>query len=125
MKMMGSLMMQPKHKSQYVAQVMREIRQAALDEENEKLRGKLWRWYYRLQHGEDEIQLMLKDTAMRNVLEFIIEYGMLPLDWKEEIAKFLARIEADEDKPPSPVIDDIDDDDIPPRQLGFWEDQSS
>ena len=87
--------MQSKRKSQYVAQVMREIRQAALDEENEKLRGKLWRWYYRLQHGEDEIQLMLKDTAMRNVLEFIIEYGMLPLNWKEEIAKLIANMEAD------------------------------
>jgi hypothetical protein len=115
-------MMQSKHKSQYVAQVMREIRQAALDEENEKLRGKLWRWYYRLQHGEDEIQLMLKDTAMRNVLEFIIEYGMLPLDWKEEIAKFVAQMEADEDKPPSPV-DDIDDGDIPPRQMRLWDEQ--
>jgi hypothetical protein len=113
-------MMQPKHKSQYVAQVMREIRQAALDEENEKLRGKLWRWYYRLQHGEDEIQLMLKDTAMRNVLEFIIEYGMLPLDWKEEIAKFMAQMEADEDKPPSPVDDSINDEDIPPRQMRLW-----
>jgi hypothetical protein len=111
-----------KNKSQYVAQVMREIRQAALDEENEKLRGKLWRWYYRLQHGEDEIQLMLKDTAMRNVLEFIIEYGMLPLDWKEEIAKFLARNEADEDEQPSPVVDDIDDDDIPPRQMRLFDD---
>jgi hypothetical protein len=122
MKMMGRLMMQPKHKSQYVAQVMREIRQAALDEENEKLRGKLWRWYYRLQHGEDEIQLMLKDTAMRNVLEFIIEYGMLPLNWKEEIAKFIAQMEADEDKQPSPV-DDIDDEDIPPRQMRLWQDE--
>jgi hypothetical protein len=113
--------MQFKRKSQYVAQVMREIRQAALDEENEKLRGKLWRWYYRLQHGEDEIQLMLKDTAMRNVLEFIIEYGMLPLDWKEEIAKFVAKMEADADMQPSSV-DDIDDDDIPPRQMRLFDD---
>jgi hypothetical protein len=37
------------------------------------------------------------------------EYGMLPLNWKEEIAKFVARMEADEDMQPSP-LEDIDDD---------------
>ena len=113
--------MQLKRKSQYVAQVMREIRQAALDEENEKLRGKLWRWYYRLQHGEAEIQLMLKDVEMRHVLEFIIEYGMLPANWKEEIAKFVAMMETDADKQPPPV-DDIDDADIPPIQKRLFDD---
>ena len=110
-----------KRKSEYVAQVMREIRQAALDEENEKLRGKLWRWYYRLQHGEDEIRAMVMDTEMRHILEYIIAHEMLPVNWKEELAELVAKMEADTD-PPLPLVDDSDDDNyIPPRQLRLWD----
>jgi hypothetical protein len=29
-------------------------------------------------------------------------------------------MEADEDKPPSPVDDSINDEDIPPRQMRLW-----
>ena len=113
--------MRRKRKSEYVAQVMREIRQAALKEKNDETRSKLWRWYYRLLHGEDEFELIVKDTEIRCLLEIFIAYGMLPANWQEEIAKLEAKIRA-EMQQQAPLIDDIDDDDIPPRQMRLFDD---
>jgi hypothetical protein len=113
--------MRHKHKSDYVAQVMREIRQFALKEQNEEWRSRLWRWYYRLLHGETEIYAMVVESELLCLLEIAMTYGRLPENWKEELAKFVANMEAREDTLP-PVIDDIDDDDIPPRQLRLFDD---
>lgn len=75
-----------KRKSDRVAQVMRDIRQAALKEKDDEWRSKLWRWYYALLHGEAEIQLMIARTEGRCLLEIALTYGTLPENWKEEIA---------------------------------------
>ena len=45
---------------------------------------------------------------------------MLPDNWKDELAKLLAD-KADAEETQQPPVDEVDDDDIPPRQLGFWE----
>jgi hypothetical protein len=115
--------MRRKRKSEYVAQVMREIRQAALKEKNDETRSKLWRWYYRLLHGEDEVEIIVKDTEVRCLLEIFLAYGMLPANWQEEIAKLEAKLRAEMEQQAPPVAD-IDDDDIPPRQLGLWDEDN-
>ena len=114
--------MRIKRKSEYVAQVMREIRQAALKEKNDETRSKLWRWYYRLLHGEDETALIVKDAEMRCLLEIFLSYGMLPDNWQEEIAKLEAKLRAEMGNQ-LPVVDDIDDDDIPPRQMRLFDEE--
>jgi hypothetical protein len=113
--------MRIKRKSEYVAQVMREIRQAALKEKNDETRSKLWRWYYRLLHGEDETALIVKDAEMRCLLEIFLSYGMLPANLEEEIAKLEAKLRAEMEQQAPPPVADIDDDDIPPRQMGLWD----
>jgi hypothetical protein len=112
--------MRIKRKSEHVAQVMREIRQAALKEKNDETRSKLWRWYYKLLHGEDEMALIVKDAEMRCLLEIFLSYGMLPANWQEEIAKLEAKLRAEMEQQAPPVADG-DDDVIPPRQLGLWD----
>jgi hypothetical protein len=114
------MMMHLKRNSIQMAQVMGEIKQAAIKEDDDEWRSKLWRWYYKLLHGETEIQLIVKEREMLCLLEIGLAYGMLPENWKNEIAKLIANMEAGEDKQP-PVVVDIDDDDIPPRQLGLWD----
>ena len=109
-----------KRKSIQMAQVMGEIKQAAIKEDDDEWRSKLWRWYYKLLHGEDEIQLIVKEREMLCLLQIALAYGMLPENWKNEIAIFIAKMEADKDKQP-PVVADIDDNDIPPRQMRLFD----
>ena len=113
--------MRIKRKSEYVAEVMREIRQAALKEKNDETRSKLWRWYYRLLHGEDEIELIVKNAETRCLLELFLTNGMLPDNLEEEIAKLEAKLRAEMGIQSPPVVDDIDDDDIPPRQMRLFD----
>ena len=113
-----------KGKSIQMAQVMGEIKQAAIKEDDDEWRSKLWRWYYKLLHGETEIQVMVKERELLCLLQIALAYGMLPENWKNEIAKLIANMEDEaEEKKQSPVIPEVNHDDIPPRQLGFWEDE--
>jgi hypothetical protein len=115
--------MQIKRKSEHVAQVMRDLRQAALKETNAEWRSKLWRWYYSLLHGETEIQLMVAHSETRCLLEIYLAHGMLPENWKDEIAKLEAKLKAEVNQQASLVddIDDIDAADIPPIQKRLFD----
>jgi hypothetical protein len=61
---------------------------------------------------------MVADAEIRTLIEYLLRYGRLPDDWKEQVAK-LQEDKAEEEKQ-LPVDDSVDDDDIPPRQLGLW-----
>ena len=113
--------MRLKGKSIQVAQVMGEIKQAAIKEDDDEWRSKLWRWYYKLLHGETEIQVMVKERELLCLLEIAMAYGTLPENWKNEVAKLIAKLEAGNDTQ-LPVIPDVDDDNIPPRQLRLFDD---
>jgi hypothetical protein len=63
---------------------------------------------------------MVMESEFLCLLEIAMMYGTLPENLKEELAKLIAKMEADKDKQ-APLIEDIDDDDIPPRQLGLWD----
>jgi hypothetical protein len=112
--------MTTKRKSYHLSELKEDLRKRALKEKDEEKRTDYWRMYYKAQHAEHEVREMVMDTEIRHLLEIHIAYGMLPDDWKEQIANIVAKIEADKNKQP-PLIEDIDDDDIPPRQLGFWD----
>ena len=111
-----------KGKSIQMSQVMGEIKQAAIKEDDDEWRSKLWRWYYKLLHGETEIQVMVKERELLCLLEIALAYGMLPDNWKNEIANLIAKVEAKQDEQP-PVITHVDANDIPPRQLRFWDEE--
>ena len=78
--------------------------------------------YFKARDAEAEVNGLVADSEILTLLDYALRYGRLPENWREEIAKFI------EDKaavsfPQHPPVEDMDDDDIPPRQLGFWNDE--
>jgi hypothetical protein len=112
-----------KHISYYLTELKKELRNRAMKEKNEEKRRDYWRLYYKAVDAENEVNDMVRVAELRRALELMIAYGMLPDNWREELAK-LEEDKADADKKKQPPVDNsIDDDDIPPRQLGLWDEQ--
>ena len=107
--------------SYHLNELKNELRKRALKEKNEEKRRDYWRLYYKAVDAAHEVDSMVADAEIRTLIEYLLRYGRLPDDWKEQIAK-LKEEEANEKKNP-PVDDDIDDDDIPPRKLGLWNEE--
>ena len=116
-----------KHRiSQKLARLKEELRKRAVKEEDEELRNDYWRLYYKALHAEYEVNGLVADAEVRTLLDYALQYGRLPGDWKnlkDEIKKSRDDADDNQDKPQPPVDDSIDDDDIPPRQLGLWDDE--
>jgi hypothetical protein len=107
-----------KRKSYHLTQLQQELRKRATKEEDEDKRRDYWRLYYKSLHAENEVREMVMDAEIMRLLDFALAYGRLPDDYKDETDK--PDVKTDEDSKP-PVDDSIDDDDIPPRQKGLWE----
>jgi hypothetical protein len=109
--------------SYHLTELKNELRKRALKEKNEDKRRDYWRLYYKAVDAAHEVDSMVADAEIRTLVEYLLRYGRLPDNWKEEIAKFIEdKADAEEKKQP-PVDDSMDDDDIPPRQLGFWNEE--
>jgi hypothetical protein len=107
--------------SYHLAQLRRELHKRALKEKDEEKRRDYWRLYYKARDAEAEVNGLVADSEILTLLDYALRYGRLPENWREEIAKHLEdKADAEEKKQP-PVDDSIDDDDIPPRQLGLWD----
>ena len=110
-----------KHRVSYqLAQLRRELHKRAMKEKDEEKRRDYWRLYYKAQDAEAEVNGLVADAEIRTLLDYALLYGRLPDDWREQIAKFI-QDKANADEPQPPPVDEVDDDDIPPRQLGFWD----
>ena len=108
--------------SYHLTELKNELRKRAMKEKDEEKRTDYWRLYYKVLHAEHEVREMVMDAEIRRLLDFALAYGRLPDEWKnlkDEIAKF--KEDADKDK--QPPVDDTIDDDIPPRQMGLWDDE--
>ena len=108
-----------KRVSYYLTELKNELRKRALKEKNEEKRRDYWRLYYKAVDAAHEVDSMVADAEIRTLVEYLLRYGRLPDDWREQVAKLLED-KAEEQKPP-PVENEIDDENIPPRQLGFWD----
>jgi hypothetical protein len=109
--------------SYHLAQLRRELHKRALKEKDEEKRRDYWRLYYKARDAEAEVNGLVADSEILTLLDYALRYGRLPDNWREEIAKFIKDKEDAEEKKQPPVDDSVDDDDIPPRQLGFWDEQ--
>jgi hypothetical protein len=105
------MIMPLKRSSVHLSRVLIEIKRAALQTEDEAVRQKLWRWYYRLLHAQDEVRAMVMDAEMRRLLDFVFPDG-LPAPFQDDNKPHSAKKDA---------IDSLADDDIPPRQKGLWD----
>ena len=103
--------------SYFLTELKNELRKRALKEKNEEKRRDYWRLYYKAVDAAHEVDSMVADAEIRTLIEYLLRYGRLPDDWKEQVAK---RQEDKAEEKKQPPVDEVDDDDIPPRQLGLW-----
>ena len=113
--------------SYHLNELKNELRKRALKEKDEKKRRDYWRLYYKAVDAAHEVDSMVADAEIRTLVEYLLRYGRLPDDWQEQVAKYMQdkedKANAEEQKAQPPVEDSIDDDDIPPRQLGLWNEE--
>ena len=112
--------------SYHLTELKNELRKRAMKEKDEEKRTDYWRLYYKALHAEYEVNGLVADAEVRTLLDYALQYGRLPGSWKnlkDEINKSRDDADDNQDKPQPPVDDNIDDDDIPPRQLGLWDDE--
>jgi hypothetical protein len=64
--------------------------------------------------------MMLK-TENVTLIEMMTNYGLTEIILEDQ--KDIAPSVEDEEEPKPPVDDDVNDEDIPPRQKRFWEDE--
>ena len=107
-----------KHRiSQKLARLKEELRKRAIKEEDEEKRDDYWRLYFAARDAEYEVRQLVSDAETRNVLEIVANYGLLDVLMEEERDN-----PPPEDKPKESNSAPPDhEDDIPPRQKGFWD----
>ena len=99
-----------------------ELRNEALKEKDEERKKKLWRWHYRAEDAEYEVDILVLKAEVRDVLQLAVEHGI----FDPELLNIEIEIDDDPEalpkenksgrkkKPPS-------DDDNLPKQKGFWD----
>ena len=100
-----------------------KLRQRALKEKDEEKRVDYWRLYFDAKDIEPEIREMILKAEKHTLLEMIVETGLVHILLDDEKSNPPAP-EEDEPKPSDSDDDDEPpdhDDNIPPRQKGFWE----
>ena len=104
-----------KRKSYHVSRLQSELRASALREEDEEMRNRLWRLYYRACNAEHEVREMVMDAEMRRLLDFVFPNG-LPDIYSDETEK------PEDTKPKKSDGNPTEnDEDTPFRQKGLWE----
>jgi hypothetical protein len=107
--------------------VKNEIRKEAIKQEDEELRNKLWRWYYKLKDSEYEVDILVRESDVRTLLKLAVAKRWL------DAAVLLLPIEFDDDDdeegvPPRPQQESKSTsrkkqwaDDNLPKQMSFWD----
>jgi hypothetical protein len=54
-----------------------QLREEAIKEEDEERKKKLWRWYFRAEDAEYEVDILVLKAEVRRLLELAVEYGLL------------------------------------------------
>jgi hypothetical protein len=72
--------MKPKRKSQTLAWLKAELRAEALKLPEGEERDRLWRWYYRAQTAEFEVNALVLEAEIRTLLQYAVEYGLIKAD---------------------------------------------
>ena len=108
-----------------------DLRNEAIKEEDESLEKKLWRWYYRAKDAEYEVDILTRESDVRDVLKWAIAKGLLDdellnlnLDDDDEDGEDSESPPPPEKKRKSRKKPPPDDDDLP-KQKGLWDDTES
>jgi hypothetical protein len=57
-----------------------ELRAEALKLPEGEERDRLWRWYYRAQTAEFEVNALVLEAEIRTLLQYAVEYGLIKAD---------------------------------------------
>src|SRR5688500_6272873 len=114
---MGRTTMRPKHwMSKRLEQHQNKLRQRALKERLEDKRKDYWNLYFDAKDIEHEFREKQMTDDLQRVLELITVLGVTDILLEE------AKDNPPEDKPKASDSEPPNhDDDIPPRQQGFWD----
>jgi hypothetical protein len=122
----------PDRKSIELRLLKNEIRSEALNQKDEKLQKKLWRWFYRAKDAEYEVDILVQKSDVRNLLKLAFAQRWFDAT---QLLDFDDHTDDDEDNnvPPPPPPEEKkrkskkkpppDDDDNLPRQMGLWNDE--
>ena len=112
------------HKSRLLSWLKNDIRTDAINEQDEELRDKFWRWYYRAKDAEFEVHNMVQQADVRRLLEYAVKHKWISPDVLNSLppAEESEPPEAPEPKPKkSRRKKSSDDDDNLPKQKGLWD----
>ena len=102
--------------SRKLAHLKEELRKRAIKEKDEEKRDDYWRLYFAARDAEYEVRELIQNAETRNVLEIVAAYGLLDILMEDE------KDHPPEDKPKKSDGEPPDhEDDIPPRQMSFWD----
>ena len=80
-----------KRKSYHLSRLQSELRKQALHTEDEELRSKFWRLFYKARNAEHEIREMVMDAEMRRLLDFVFPNG-IPSDLVDDVPVKMRRM---------------------------------
>src|SRR5687767_9519123 len=120
-------MKMPKRKSLLLRWLKNELRDEAIKCTDEELQKKLWRWYYRAQNAETEVNELVLQAEIRRLIELLIVHKIIDpdrlnieLEDDDDDPEALPKTKKAKRKKKSPA-----DDDNLPKQKGFWDETDS
>jgi hypothetical protein len=113
-------------KSHFLRWLKNELRDEAIKCKDEELKSKLWRWYYRAQNAEYEVNELVLKAEIRNVLELLLVHKVIDVERLKSLKiEFgieeleIVEVPPEEEKPKSrkkpPTDDNL------PKQLSLWD----
>ena len=67
-------------KSRMLSWLKNELRDEAIKATDEELKAKLWRWYYRAQNAEYEVNELVLKAELRDVLELLLFHKVINVE---------------------------------------------
>jgi hypothetical protein len=121
-------MKQIDRKSRMLSWLKNELRDEAIKCTDEELKAKLWRWYYRAQNAEYEVNELVLKAEIRDVLELLIFHKVinvarlknLKIEFGIEDME-IVEVPPEETKQPRGKKKSSPDDDNLPKQLSLWD----
>ena len=118
-----------KRKSLLLRWLKNELREEALKTEDEVLKKKLWRWYYRAQAAEAEVNELVLQAEIRRLIELLIVHKIIDPDRLNVELERMEDIETPLDSMPKPKKSkrkkQTPSDDNLPKQKSLWDETES
>jgi hypothetical protein len=76
-----------------------QLREEALKEKDEERKKKLWRWYFRAEDAEREVDILVLKAEIRALLEIAAEHGIID---RELLKLHIVRDDEEDEEAPPP-----------------------